>query len=404
MNQKSQNPLLDYTGAYRIKPHHEIIIAQRSGGGQTVLTLTDLQTDQIRMLFPADAHPDLFIAGPNLTRAEPVQYRCHFIRDADGCITAVSMTTETGVCSNTSLAQKQPLRSEPVAFSNGSLTLKGTLHLPPSSPFKIPAVLLAHGSEAFDQHGFGDLPLALASHGLAALAYDKRGTGASGGDWESAGLEDLAEDLLAGLARLQFHSEIDPGRIGIMGFSEGGWIAPLAAARAPDDIRFIISISGGAFTKGASFIHKYRCQFIEEGLQGEALEKALAEKSAIVRESIGRVAGGLPLSGFDRRITYDPAEDWQRFKGSILFLGGEFDVLEDAAASACRLQECLKAAGHPDATIKTFPKAHHGLLLGENGGSREFFRMDKIRQYVPGFWQVLWHWLETRGLNSPRKT
>lgn len=90
---------------------------------------------------------------------------------------------------------------------------------------------------------------------------------------------------------LKSRSDIDPNRIGVIGFSEGGWVAPLAASKS-SDIHFIVSISGGAFTKGHSFIHKYRQQFAEQNLSGEGLEKALAEKQAIVAESLEKVKSG----------------------------------------------------------------------------------------------------------------
>lgn len=140
----------------------------------------------------------------------------------------------------------------------------GDLHLPKTAKLRHPAVVLAHGSEDSDRYSFDSLPHVLAHRGVAVLTYDKRGTGKSSGSWQDSGLEALADGLLKAVMLLKSRSDIDPNRIGVIGFSEGGWVAPLAASKS-SDIHFIVSISGGAFTKGHSFIHKYRQQFAEQG-------------------------------------------------------------------------------------------------------------------------------------------
>lgn len=82
-----------------------------------------------------------------------------------------------------------------------------------------------------------------ASHGIAALAYDKRGSGDSTGSYGIvANYQLLADDLLAGVALLRDRADIDPARTGVWGGSEGGWVAPLAAARSPD-VAFVVAVS-----------------------------------------------------------------------------------------------------------------------------------------------------------------
>lgn len=144
-----------------------------------------------------------------------------------------------------------PYRAEEAAYENkaAGIKLAGTLTLPNSGgPF--PAVLLISGSGAQDRDEalFGHRPfLVLADYltrrGFAVLRVDDRGVGGSSGDGMQATTADLADDVLAGIAYLKGRAEIDPRRIGLIGHSEGGLIAPLAATRG-SDVAFIVLMAG----------------------------------------------------------------------------------------------------------------------------------------------------------------
>ncbi len=251
------------------------------------------------------------------------------------------------------------------------------MYLPDRKP-PYGAIILAHGSEDSDRYSFDALPFVLADRGLAVLAYDKRGTGESTGSWQDSGLEELAGDLLASLELLLRRNDIHKDNIGIIGFSEGGWVAPLAASRSTQ-IAYIVSISGGAYTKGYSFLHKYRSQFIEQGLTGEKLQQAMNEKEAIVAASQERVNKGTNPSGFDRRITYDPSVHWKEFKKPVLYLGGECDSLEPVKETAKRLEQIFISSNHPDFTIHIFSHAHHAMFLANTCRPSEFEKWRAFR-------------------------
>ena len=70
--------------------------------------------------------------------------------------------------------------------------------------------------------------------GYAVLIYDKRGSGASGGDWQTSSLDDLADDVVAADRFLRGRRDIRADRIGLWAHSQGGWIAPRAIARGAD--------------------------------------------------------------------------------------------------------------------------------------------------------------------------
>jgi pimeloyl-ACP methyl ester carboxylesterase len=127
--------------------------------------------------------------------------------------------------------------------------LAGTLTLPHANgPF--PAVMLISGAGPQDRNYrvFGHKPfLVLADHltklGIAVLRVDDRGVGKSTGSFTEATSQDFADDALAGIEYLKTRSEIAHKKIGLLGHSEGGLIAPMVAARSRD-VAFVVMMAG----------------------------------------------------------------------------------------------------------------------------------------------------------------
>ena len=144
-----------------------------------------------------------------------------------------------------------PYNEESVTYENAAAHAKfaGTLTWPRSAgPF--PAVLLITGSgqQDRDETILGHRPFLvladyLTRHGIAVLRVDDRGVGGSTGDVDNATSEDFASDVLAGVAFLKTRPQIDPHRIGLVGHSEGGLIAPMVANRT-SDVAFIVLLAG----------------------------------------------------------------------------------------------------------------------------------------------------------------
>jgi hypothetical protein len=144
-----------------------------------------------------------------------------------------------------------PYRAEDVVFHDAGahVRLAGTLTLPRGhGPF--PAVVLVAGSGPDDRNEsiFGHQPFLiladyLTRHGLAVLRYDKRGVGASTGDYAKATTLDFADDAEAAAVWLRSRPEIDARRIGLVGHSEGGLIAPIVATHDPN-VAFIVLMAG----------------------------------------------------------------------------------------------------------------------------------------------------------------
>lgn len=122
-----------------------------------------------------------------------------------------------------------------ISFQRGSVTLKGRLFLPEGIPASETSLaVLVHGSERTGWLDRAYMPYMLASQGLSVFAYDKRGTGQSEGTY-TQNFETLALDAVQALKaarqayRPGFRAE------GYVGFSQGGWVAPLAATTSNVD-------------------------------------------------------------------------------------------------------------------------------------------------------------------------
>jgi dienelactone hydrolase len=136
-------------------------------------------------------------------------------------------------------------RIEQVEFKSHGTTLAGSIVLPPGEI--LAAVVFVHGSgkQSRNLHW----AQRFADAGIAALVYDKRGAGSSGGDYEERhgvgerNLSLLADDALAALRRLSSHPAVKGKQTGLAGISQAGWIAPLAAGRS-DEVKFLVMWSG----------------------------------------------------------------------------------------------------------------------------------------------------------------
>jgi uncharacterized protein len=142
-----------------------------------------------------------------------------------------------------------PYKSEDVTVLNGDVRLAGTFTWPESGgPF--PAVLLVTGSgpQDRDETLFGHKPFLLLSDyltraGLAVLRLDDRGTGKSTGTFKDAGLNEFSSDALAAVGWMKGRKEVNGGKIGIIGHSEGGAVGPLAAVQSKD-VSFVVMMAG----------------------------------------------------------------------------------------------------------------------------------------------------------------
>ena len=225
-----------------------------------------------------------------------------------------------------------PYKVLPVSFRNGTVLLQGTLCIPRSAG-RHPAVVLVHGSGAETRWGTNRyIADRLARAGIAALIYDKRGSGESGGDWRTSSYEELARDALAAVDLLDARSDIDARRVGIHGHSQGGVIGPLAATLAPQKLSFIVAedtFAGPQYEQDIYRVHK-----AISGLKLTPTDESKAME--IYTLFLAAARGAVPYETFEAAAApYRNAAwyDWMQFppQGSWVWtfgrLNGAFDTM-----------------------------------------------------------------------------
>jgi pimeloyl-ACP methyl ester carboxylesterase len=259
--------LREYSGTYQWGPNAFVYLQPWSEfSGQNQLVAFD-ETGEVRTLYPDQ--PDHFFTGAEAAVPNPVQSRIEFQRDASGRITSLSWSRDGGP---SRLAKRVEIeKREDVRFSNGEIHLAGTL-ISPTTQGPHPAVILVHASGAEDREHL--LPFAhfLVRHGFAVLGYDKRGVGGSTGDWNKASFDDLAGDVVAAFEYLKSRNDIQRDQIGMLGWSQAGWIMPLAAVRAKD-MAFLISVSGAGISAAETTIDEARNEMAASKMQPQIIEQ-----------------------------------------------------------------------------------------------------------------------------------
>lgn len=280
----------------------------------------------------------------------------------------------------TSQPAAPPYTKEEVHFKNGDVTLAGTL-LMPDGKGRHPAILFVHGSGAEGRYASRFLADRFARAGFAALIYDKRGVGASNGDWKRASLDDLAKDALAGIALLSNDPRVRYDAVGIHGQSQGGTLAPLIASRAPS-MAFVIASSAGGVTfqeseryslrnfVGISKMHgadslgasRYVDTIVNLAYAGEPWSRA----DSVARANVGQKwYMGIPDSTdafwslAPRIASYDPAAYWRHVRAPVLLVYGEKDERVPVQESIDKIQTALSAGGNKDVTTKVFIGVDH---------------------------------------------
>jgi pimeloyl-ACP methyl ester carboxylesterase len=399
----------NYLGTYEIERGHCVFIRAGVEIGLDGLQFIDFKTGRFGVLFPVSATN--FFTGPTLLVPYPVEASVSFTLDAQ-----VEATEFTWTGAQRWKARRVKLRQEDVTFTNGGVTISGTLVLPTTPPPYPVVVFAAGGSTAGTREMFRHLAEFFALDGIAGLIYDKRGLGGSSGDWLRTGFDDLAEDALAGVRLLKTRSDIDARHIGMMGASQSGWIVAMAAARSPE-VAFIISQSGSGvgveeqelyrseawlradgfseedLREAMKFVRqRYRCAESGEGWDALAEAEREVSKKSWFSYVGGHAGEDNSFWGFWRLIhNFDPVPALENVRCPVLALWGAKDTFVPAEKSARIWQAALAKAGNEDVTIKVYPEGDHSLIISKNGGLKESAR---LRGFVPGYFETLRDWTQ----------
>lgn len=222
------------------------------------------------------------------------------------------------------------LKYSEIFFENRheNLRLSGMLFLPEGEgPF--PAAIIIHGSGTSRRNSVWYLSIAkhLQHHGIAVLLPDKRGSEKSEGEWLGASFEELATDTLSAVEYVKHQQMFKYSSIGLIGMSQGGWIAPVVATKT-DDVSFVVSMSGAAVTTDEQLLHE-EINNIEQ-YTFTCIAKLIAP---ITTNNLKQKDYLIAYMGFD------PIPYWKRIHVPVFFAFGENDENVPVAAGIKRLKE-----------------------------------------------------------------
>ena len=280
-------------------------------------------------------------------------------------------------------------RQEEVRFANGDVSLAGTLFLPPSAG-PHPAVVVVHGSgRETRKSDYSFYARLLARHGVAGLAYDKRGAGASGGDTYGTDYAGYAQDAFAAVRMLRERPDIDPLRVGILGISEGEWVGLIAATSEPA-VSFLAVFSACGTTPAKQVAAEMEAKLRARGHSEETIQRALAlNEQVYAYQRTGR-EGNMLVSALQAArvepwfrdaedipdevyapeeynwwrsvMDFDPAPLWERVRVPVLVIKGGRDPKYPAEEMRRNIETALRRGGNNSYRIIILPGADHPLL------------------------------------------
>ena len=315
-----------------------------------------------------------------------------------------------------------PYKVEEIKYRNepAGIALAGTLTLPEGrGPF--PAVILISGSGAQDrdetifQHKpFLVLADMLTRRGVAVLRVDDRGVGGSSGSTATATSEEFAGDVEAGINLLKSRPEIDGQKIGLMGHSEGGLIAPIVAARSRD-VAFIVLLAGtglpgdeimmmqakligkvmGGNDKDLDKENEARKRLFEiiktekdpkkaSVAAREELKKLLGDLSPGQKKEMGDVDAlaetqlkMLESKWFRFFLSFDPRPTLEKVRCPVLALNGEKDLQVPPRENLEEIAKAIKKGGNTQVTTVQLPGLNHLFQTCKTGSVMEYSQIEE---------------------------
>ncbi len=312
-----------------------------------------------------------------------------------------------------------PYVEEEVTYQNAQdgATLAGTLTLPFARGV-FPAVILITGSgqEDRDESAYGHRPfLVLADYltrrGIAVLRADDRGVGGSTGDASQATSEDFARDVMAGVEYLKTRRAVDPRRIGLIGHSEGGAIAPLAAADS-NDVAFIVLMAGtgvpGDLVLEGQLVSLLKAGGADQATIDAALQDHRRRMEVVKSETDPNRAKeklrdlgctdsqvqAWTLKWFCFFVTHDPQETLRKVKCPVLAINGDLDTQVLARVNLPAIEQALREGSNPDFTVKELPHLNHFFQTAQTGNINEYAFLEETMS--PVALEIMATWIEAR--------
>jgi len=318
-----------------------------------------------------------------------------------------------------------PYVEEEVTYNNGEVILTGTLTFPrQGGPY--PAVLLITGSGPQDRNEeiFGHKPFLLVADfltraGIAVLRVDDRGVGGSTSGSRRPTSADFVQDVLAGVGFLRLRPEIDPQRVGLIGHSEGGMIAPMAAAES-DEVAFIVMLAGTAVPgmdilleqlklitraagateeqlraqweaqydtlllarSGADSIRVREALRVLTEVQMARLPEDQRPTDEVLNAQITQETSRVLSPWFRYFLDFDPRTVLRRVRVPVLALNGKLDLQVPPYLNLPEIADALRQAGNTEVTIREFPGLNHLFQTANTGSPAEYAMIEETMSPV----------------------
>jgi len=302
-----------------------------------------------------------------------------------------------------------PYREEEVTYENKlqNVTLAATLTSPPGKgPFAGVLLITGSGPQDRDESLMGHKPFLILSdyltrQGIVVLRADDRGTGKSTGAFSQATTADFATDAEAGVAYLKTRTEVNPQKIGLIGHSEGGMIAPMVAARNKD-VAFIVMMAGTAVPGDQVLVAQMEAidrangrdaasalknaamqrevlQLVETEKDQETLEKGIRDKigSAVPEAQIGMEIRQFTSPWFRYFLTYDPATALRKVRCPVLAINGSLDKQVLPSQNLPVIRKALEEAGNKHFEIDELPGLNHLFQTAKTGSPAEYTQIEE---------------------------
>ena len=261
--------------------------------------------------------------------------------------------------------------------------------------------------------------------GLAVLRLDDRGFGESTGNFATATTADFADDTMAAVAYL--HQRSDIGRIGLIGHSEGGLVAPIVA-NGSADVDFVVLMAGPGLTGEEIIYLQSRLIILAAGGTEEAAEKArglqealftamkeeddltelkaklhriLSDRAAESDPDEASTAGEIDTQvaqfsapWYRYFITYDPAPALRELDCPLLAINGEKDLQVPMKENFVAIQAALQAGGNPDFELVELKGLNHLFKTAETGAPNEYGKIEETLS--PRALDVIGNWILER--------
>ena len=335
-----------------------------------------------------------------------------------------------------------PYRSEDITFENKSagITLAGTLTMP-STGGDFTAVILITGSGAQDRNEeiFGHKPFLviadyLTRQGIAVLRFDDRGTAQSTGNFRTATTADFATDVESAIAWLKTRKEINPAKIGLMGHSEGGMIAPMVAARSKD-VAFIVMLAGVGIRGDALLLLQNELLAKTSGVPEDKIaqtrnfnskiyDKIVSSKEAVTQQEMtsfltalkdeltALASDGAPVDDFIKNtaaqmaspwmqyfLRYDPAPTLEKVQCPVFAVNGSKDLQVPAKENLAAIAEAMIKGRNNKVIVKEYPGLNHLFQECTTGLPTEYATIEQT--FSPAVLKDLADWIQLTIMNYP---